>query len=499
MNRLLRPTLVAALAGAAASPAYAGVEIGGTAGIHVFSEQNELGVPDVDMAPSQRNSALFALRLGAFFGSTVGVEAELGAIPSEAREQVYDVWNLAYRGHVVAQLRAANPANKLIPFVLVGGGAIQVVDSKGENAGAARIDEDTDAMIHAGIGAKYRVDNGWGLRLDARIMFPPSSKDDGFTTDYELLMSIYKELGRKKAPKVVEPPVDNDPDKDGILSEADKCPNEAEDKDSFQDDDGCPDGDNDGDGVADASDKCANEPEDKDSFQDEDGCPEADNDGDGLPDGSDKCPNEAEDKDGFQDDDGCPDADNDGDGVADDTDKCPLEPETKNGFEDENGCPDEIPARLKRFTGKIDGINFAVASATLLATSNRTLDAAVAVLKEFPDLKLEIGGHTDDQQIRAGGKFADNKALSQARADSVKAYFVAKGIEEGRLTAVGYGETVPAVPYEGLKGAKLNAARAKNRRVEFTLLSALQPGGAPAPAPAAAPDPAATPAPAPTP
>src|SRR5262249_46153831 len=181
MKRLLRPTLVAALASAAASPAYAGVEIGGTAGIHVFADDNELGVPDVEMAPSERNSALFGLRLGVFFNDLLGVEAELGAIPSEAREQVYEIWNLAYRAHVVAQFRANDPKNRLIPFALLGGGAISVVDSNGEDTGKAAIKTDTDAMLHLGIGAKYRVDHGWGLRFDARIMFPPSSSDDGFT------------------------------------------------------------------------------------------------------------------------------------------------------------------------------------------------------------------------------------------------------------------------------------------------------------------------------
>ena len=82
------------------------------------------------------------------------------------------------------------------------------------------------------------------------------------------------------------------------------------------------------------------EPEDKDGFQDDDGCPEPDNDNDGIPDAADKCPNEAEDRDGFEDDDGCPDQDNDGDGIADADDKCPNEPETVNGFEDDDGCPD---------------------------------------------------------------------------------------------------------------------------------------------------------------
>ncbi|HVV84234.1 MAG TPA: OmpA family protein, partial [Kofleriaceae bacterium] len=161
----------------------------------------------------------------------------------------------------------------------------------------------------------------------------------------------------------------------------------------------------------------------------------ADKDGDGVPDASDKCPKVKEDMDGFQDDDGCPDPDNDGDGVLDAADKCVNEPETKNGYQDEDGCPDEIPAKIKKFTGAIQGINFRVNSDALLATSNKILDQAVAVLKEFPDLKIEIQGHTDDQPIKKGGKFADNLELSQARAESVRAYFVKKGIEENRITA----------------------------------------------------------------
>src|SRR4029079_12514639 len=164
---------------------------------------------------------------------------------------------------------------------------------------------------------------------------------------------------------------------------------------------------------------------------------------------------------------------NDGDGVLDADDKCPTEPETKKSFQDAEGCPDEIPGTLKQFTGVIQGINFKVSDAALQATSNATLDKAVAVLKEFGDLKLDIQGHTDDQLLKAGGKYADNQALSQARADSVKAYFVSKGIDESRLIAKGFGETVPLESPKDLTGGKLNAARAKNRRVEFKLVSAL--------------------------
>jgi OOP family OmpA-OmpF porin len=388
------------------SVAHANVEIGGTAGVHVFSTNNELGVNDTPDANSERNSALFGLRLGVFFGPMFGVEGEFGVVPSESRQMVFDVWNITYRVQAVAQFRAGDPEARLIPFVLVGGGAFQIVDNGGSQ-NDNQIRKDTDAMLYVGAGAKYRVDNGWGLRADVRLLFPPSSKDSGFTEDFEALLSIYKEFGRPQIKKVVAPPVDNDPDHDGIVGDADKCPNE---------------------------------PEDKDGFQDEDGCPDPDNDGDGIPDVADKCPNE---------------------------------PETKNGYQDEDGCPDELPAKLKQFTGVIQGINFRVGDSALQASSNTTLDKAVAVLKEFGDLKLEIQGHTDDQPMKSGGKFANNLALSQARAESVKAYFVSKGIVEARLTAKGYGDTVPVEDPKALTGGKLNAARAKNRRVEFKLVSAL--------------------------
>jgi len=166
-----------------------------------------------------------------------------------------------------------------------------------------------------------------------------------------------------------------DSDGDGIENSRDKCPLVPEDKDGFQDEDGCPDDDNDGDRRPDAVDKCPNAAEDIDGFEDDDGCPDLDNDKDGIPDLQDKCPDDPEDgkppfphdgcpadkhdsdgdgipddrdacplqeedKDGFEDGDGCPDLDNDGDGIPDDQDKCPLCPEDKDGFEDADGCPD---------------------------------------------------------------------------------------------------------------------------------------------------------------
>ncbi len=98
-----------------------------------------------------------------------------------------------------------------------------------------------------------------------------------------------------------------DKDRDGVPDDADQCPGVAEDKDGFQDDDGCPDFDNDGDGFYDNQERCDNEAEDVDGFEDLDGCPDPDNDRDGIPDTDDRCPDQAETVNGYKDDDGCPD------------------------------------------------------------------------------------------------------------------------------------------------------------------------------------------------
>ena len=154
--------------------------------------------------------------------------------------------------------------------------------------------------------------------------------------------------------------------------------------------------------------------------------------------------------------------------MLDAADTCPDKLETKNGYQDGDGCPDEIPAPLAKFTGVIKGINFKTGSAEILKNSNKLLDKAVKVLNDYPDIKLEIQGHTDDV-----GDDAANMDLSQKRAESVKAYFESKGVAADRVVAKGYGETAPSSAIDGLKGGKLKAARAKNRRVEFKLLSDL--------------------------
>jgi hypothetical protein len=135
-------------------------------------------------------------------------------------------------------------------------------------------------------------------------------------------------------------PMRSDGDGDGVDDSQDSCPSEAEDRDSYEDEDGCPELDNDGDGRPDADDPCPDQAEDVDGQQDEDGCPDGDNDGDGIQDGYDSCPNDPEDRDGDRDEDGCPDEDRDRDGIPDTTDRCADEAEDFDGFGDEDGCPE---------------------------------------------------------------------------------------------------------------------------------------------------------------
>jgi len=130
-----------------------------------------------------------------------------------------------------------------------------------------------------------------------------------------------------------------DEDKDGIADDNDECPELAEDKDGYQDGDGCPEYDNDDDGVPDDTDQCPAAKEDEDGYQDDDGCPDLDNDRDGVPDTEDACPDKAgPDTPGKRR--GCPEVDTDKDGILDRNYKCPKKAEDKDGFQDEDGCPD---------------------------------------------------------------------------------------------------------------------------------------------------------------
>jgi len=266
----------------------------------------------------------------------------------------------------------------------------------------------------------------------------------------------------------------SDRDKDGIEDSADRCPDDPEDKDGFQDQDGCPELDNDGDGVPDTLDKCPMVPEDKDGFEDADGCPENDNDKDGILDPNDKCPNEAEDKDGFQDEDGCPDKDNDQDGILDPDDLCPDEPETKNGYADHDGCPDEEQVRV--LGDKIvldDRVHFRTNSHIIRTISYPLLERLAKLIKDHPEyVHVDIEGHADER-----GSESFNKQLSENRAKAVLDFLVKSGVEASRLSSKGFGSEVPLVD------KKSEHAWLMNRRVEFKVTRQISHKGPPQSAP----------------
>lgn len=255
--------------------------------------------------------------------------------------------------------------------------------------------------------------------------------------------------------QIERPAAPGDRDGDGIPDPEDQCPDDPEDFDAYQDEDGCPeDQDQDGDGIPDSVDACPVEAEDRDGYLDDDGCPEPDNDLDGLPDQGDRCPNEPEDLDGFQDADGCPDLDNDGDTIPDATDRCPNEP----GPPDEGGCPRVYQDVEVTSTGIVihQRIFFEYNRAVIRSVSFPILNTVAQVLRDFPDISIEIQGHTDDR-----GSDQYNLRLSSDRAESVRRYLTEQGIAPSRLTARGYGESRP------IDTNRTEPGRANNRRVEF--------------------------------
>jgi OOP family OmpA-OmpF porin len=220
---------------------------------------------------------------------------------------------------------------------------------------------------------------------------------------------------------------------------------------------GCP-SDQDGDGVDDGLDKCADTP--KGAVVDSTGCPK-DSDGDGVFDGLDKCADTP--KGAVVDSTGCP-KDSDGDGVPDGIDQCP---DTPVGMAvNATGCPTavlEMQAQMLD-TGQLrfQDITFETGKAVLQPSSNGTLDAVGLLLVQWPQLKVEIGGHTDSK-----GAAEANQKLSQTRAQSVKDYLAQKypTLKADQLSVKGYGESKPVVPNTSADNM------AKNRRVEFVVLN----------------------------
>jgi outer membrane protein OmpA-like peptidoglycan-associated protein len=487
-----------------------GLSFFGTAPVaHAISSTKDTYIGDWSLTAGGR--AIYDLLLGRFtFGVNVG-----GAYRKEA-------W--VGSAHMGSELRYGGAAGFQISPVLAAMAEVFGSTRLGASSGVDAVEGDLALQLHP-LGSEFLFMGGAGLglnegigaprtRIFAGISFVHESSDqdaDGLNDDKDQCMTAPEDLdGYQDADGCPDP----DNDGDGMADARDKCPNEPETKNGFQDDDGCPDdiADRDQDGIADADDKCPDqggstvvrqkgdfygcpdrdkdglpdktdkcpqEPEDTDGFQDVDGCPDPDNDNDGINDADDQCVDQPEVMNGFQDEDGCPDSvpDSDRDGIPDNKDRCPQAPENYNGYQDDDGCPDRGNALVEIRTDDIairDVVNFAKDSDKIVGKNSfLVLDAMAAALVHHPEIfQIEVGGHTDNQ-----GDAAHNRDLSKRRAAAVAEYLHGHGVESRRLTAAGYG------PDRAIASNKTPAGRAKNRRVEFNILSSTKKQGSQPPPP----------------
>ncbi|OXB23211.1 cell envelope biogenesis protein OmpA [Flavobacterium tructae] len=257
-----------------------------------------------------------------------------------------------------------------------------------------------------------------------------------------------------------------DTDGDGIYDKDDACPDVA----GLKQFNGCPD--TDGDGIVDASDACPDvfglaalngcPDTDGDGIADKDdacpdvaglaalkGCP--DTDGDGIADKDDKCPTVA----GPRENGGCPFLDADKDGVADKDDDCP----TVAGPASNRGCPEVTTEALEDLKVQARAVYFNSGKATFKTGDKETparLDAIKEILKNYPNAKFSIEGHTDST-----GSAKINDKLSQERADAVKNALIERGVNAENLESKGFGSSQPVA------SNKTAAGKAQNRRTEI--------------------------------
>jgi OOP family OmpA-OmpF porin len=118
--------------------------------------------------------------------------------------------------------------------------------------------------------------------------------------------------------------------------------------------------------------------------------------------------------------------------------------------------PAPLPVPQPKISWILSGVNFDFDKAIVRPDAKEILKSDIKILKENPQIRVEVQGHTDDI-----GAAEYNMGLSDRRANAIKDYLVSQGIAADRLTARGYGEERPRFPNDS------EANRAKNRRVEL--------------------------------
>jgi OOP family OmpA-OmpF porin len=338
-------------------------------------------------------------RLGYFFTDHLAIEGEGAWVPAEGRD-----------GTDVSYI----PLRAKLAYNVTSGEHVGFVFAAGYVQSLYKRDYDfSDAGATGSVGVRLGLGDVTSIRIDTYLDYIPSP-DNGASDNlnWGIQPGLSFMLGGQRGVR--------DRDADGVPDNVDECKDTpAGDKVDAK---GCTIKDGDGDGVLDDVDQCKDTPAgDK---VDDKGC--------SLP------------------------KDSDGDGVNDDKDRCPNTPAGVKV--DEDGC--QVLFEPTRKTLILEGVNFQTGKADLTPESQVILDAVASSLVANDEIKVRVGGHTDNT-----GSAAVNKRLSAARAESVRQYLISKGVAADRLTAAGYGPSKPVA------SNKTAAGRAQNRRVELTRIN----------------------------
>ncbi len=408
--------------------------------------------------------------LGAGLGRIAGVEYSTEIIPIDYRFVIspfsFESWN---------------------PFIYAGFGALHYrVETFPLNAPADAKKEAWTGYAPGGIGLQFLLHDNVLFELSGGYNYTLSKEIKGLSTDnndaaWNFLFGL----------TIIGEDANADPDHDGLTNREERQLG-TDPKKADTDGDGLSDGDEvkkyntnplkadtDGDGLSDGDEvlKYHTDPN------------KADTDGDGLSDGDEVLKYHTDPLKADTDGDGLSDgdevlkyhtdplkADTDGDGLSDGDEVLkyhtdPLKADTDGGGVDDGtevargtdplNPADDMPKKeeLKVEVGKaivLEGIVFATGKSQINPESETILEKAYNTLAQNPDIGVEIRGYTDNV-----GKKATNMKLSQARADAVKAWLVAKGVAAERITAKGFGPDNPVASNKTADG------RQKNRRIEF--------------------------------
>ncbi|MEZ4391012.1 MAG: OmpA family protein [Polyangiales bacterium] len=369
------------------------------------------------------------------------------------------------------------------------------------NAGLVLTGDQRQFGFDAGLGFEFRLASWFGLGPYGRFHYVQHDAAVNLAANSTALTFGLSFTLRVPESTPVAAPADRDGD--GVLDPDDLCVDVPQGAHPDPARRGCPLGDQDGDGVLDPDDQCVGVAQGEHPDPARAGCPLLDGDGDGIFDRDDACPAVAQGPTPDPARAGCPDGDDDRDGVVNTLDQCRTEPAGFHPDPARAGCPlpdtdhDSVPNPVDACPNQpgapsadprrngcpglvliqagmiriVRPVFFASGEDTILETSFPVLEAVGTALQATAAIRrVSIHGHTDDV-----GDDSANMDLSNRRAASVMRWLTEHGVEAGRLEAHGFGETQPVQAIDGLRGRRLRAAQALNRRVEFRILDPQMP------------------------